>query len=165
MKLAACSAKSDMIAIVRADSPERWAAATRLVSEYAASLDVALDFQDFDHELRSLSTEYAAPNGSFMLAQDGEHSIGCGGIRRFSESACEMKRLYVSPPGRNRGVGRMLAEALIREARTARYQRVLLDTLPSMQGAQALYRLLGFQPVAAYRFNPVPGASFMILEL
>lgn len=154
-----------MINLVRPDSPQLWTAATRLVSEYAASLEIDLAFQGFKRELEHLAMEYSAPHGSFLLAESSGDFVGCGAIRRFSESACEMKRLYVASRCRNQGVGRLLATALLDDARTLGYTSVLLDTLPSMQRAQDLYRSIGFQPVASYRFNPVPGATFLKLDM
>lgn len=76
-----------------------------------------------------------------------------------------MKRLYVRPEGQGRGIGRLLATALIAQARDLGYRSVVLDTLPSMTAAQGLYRSLGFLPTQPYRFNPVAGAVFLKLEL
>ena len=151
--------------VVPVNSPHLWSAAARLVQEYAASLTVDLEFQHFDHELTHLAEVYGPPAGLFLLAEQDGDFVGCGAIRRFSETACEMKRLYVIPAAQNQGIGRLLAHALIEGARGLGYQRVLLDTLPSMRRAQALYRSLGFEEVAGYRFNPVPGSTFMKLEL
>jgi len=154
-----------VVTIVRADAPRLWAAALRLVDEYVASLEVDLDFQDFQRERANLAREYGPPSGAFLMAREAELFLGCGAIRRHTDAACEMKRLYVAPSGRRRGLGRILAEALIGEARRLRYRCMLLDTLPAMQEAQALYRSLGFEATGAYRFNPVPGAGFMRLDL
>lgn len=151
--------------LVRPTSPMLWAEARRLIEEYAASLDLDLGFQDFQHEIESLASEYGHPDGCFVLAKHAETFIGCGGLRRFSESACEMKRLYVAPANRRGGAGRTIAETLIEQARQLGYQAMLLDTLPSMIRAQELYTLLGFKPTAAYRYNPVPGTRFFRLEL
>ncbi len=149
----------------RATSAEHWAAARRLVEEYADALGTDLSFQDFQHEIESLPAQYGPPDGCFLLAEHEGTVVGCGALRRFAEGTCEMKRLYVAPRGRGTGIGRALAQALIAEARTLGYGRMVLDTLPSMHSAQRLYASLGFRPIAPYRHNPVPGASFLELVL
>jgi ribosomal protein S18 acetylase RimI-like enzyme len=124
--------------------------------EYAHGLGVDLSFQDFESEL-------ADPLGFYelVLLEDD----GCVALRRIDERTCEMKRLYVRPADRGSGLGRRLAEAVIAEARERGYRRMLLDTLPQMTAAQALYRSLGFRETEAYRHNPVQGAAFLELEL
>ena len=127
-----------------------------LFREYADSLEVDLSFQDFESEL-------ADPLGFYevvLLAKDG-----CVALRRIDEHTCEMKRLYVRPVTRGSALGRRLAEAVIAEARARGYKRMLLDTLPSMMAAQRLYESLGFRETAAYRHNPVAGATFLELLL
>jgi putative acetyltransferase len=124
--------------------------------EYADSLGVDLSFQDFESEL-------ADPLGFYELVLLAKN--GCVALRRIDAETCEMKRLYVRPAGRRSGVGRKLAEAVITEARARGYRRMLLDTLPEMEAAQALYRSIGFRDTEPYRHNPVPGASFLELEL
>ena len=155
------------LSLVQAASRDQWAAGRRLIEEYAASLGVDLSFQNIDAELDDLQNEYGPPGGALLLARDEEdvRFVGCVAVRRFSDDACEMKRLYVSPGGRGRGLGRILAEAVIAAARRLGYRRMLLDTLPSMQEARRLYLSLGFQPVPPYRFNPVPGTSFLEVNL
>jgi GNAT superfamily N-acetyltransferase len=154
-----------MVALIRPDSPRLWDIARALVEEYAATLGVPLDFQDFAHERRHLPSEYGPPHGMFLLAHQDDAFVGCGAFRRLSDSACEMKRLYVGPSSQTRGIGRMIATALIAEARRIGYREMLLDTLPAMHAAQALYASLGFTPVPPYRLNPVPGAKFLKLDL
>jgi GNAT superfamily N-acetyltransferase len=153
------------VILARVDSAALWIEARRLIEEYAASLDFDLAFQDFDRELQSLDVDYAPPSGAFVLARHEGKWIGCGGVRRFSESACEMKRLYVSPFGRGRGAGRLIAEALIGAARCLGYRTMLLDTTPSMTRAQQIYSSLGFTVAAPYRYNPIEGASYWRLDL
>jgi GNAT superfamily N-acetyltransferase len=132
-----------------------------LVREYAASLPFALDVQDFDRELNELPGDYAPPRGALLLAR----GAGCVGLRPIDGTTCEMKRLYVRPSARGTGIGRRLAEAAITEARTLGYKRIRLDTVPGMDSAQSLYERLGFEDIAPYRSNPIPGARFLELQL
>ena len=127
-----------------------------LLREYADSLGVDLSFQDFESEI-------ADPLGFYELVLLAEG--GCVALRRIDERTCEMKRLYVRPTARGTGLGRRLAEAVIAAGRERGYERMLLDTLPTMAAAQRLYESLGFRETGAYRHNPVPGATFLELEL
>jgi ribosomal protein S18 acetylase RimI-like enzyme len=137
------------------------AVARELFLEYAASLDFDLAFQDFDRELVELPGRYAPPHGAILLAFDGDHAAGCVALRPLEPAVCEMKRLYVRPGWRRRGIGRALAEEAIGRARRLGYATMRLDTVPSMTDALALYRALGFVDIAPYTANPIPGARFL----
>ncbi|HEY2432097.1 MAG TPA: GNAT family N-acetyltransferase [Vicinamibacterales bacterium] len=150
--------------IERAASHDAWAAAELLIREYAASLGVSLEFQHFDDEITHLAREYGPPHGLMLLARGDGDDLGCGALRGLSDDACEMKRLYVRPAAQCRGIGRAIAAALIDEGRRIGYRRMLLDTLPSMHGALALYRSLGFRETEPYRYNPIAGTAFMELR-
>jgi len=157
--------RNPVVSLVRPDSAERWGEARRLLEEYAASLPVDLSFQDFAGEVTRLEMEYGPPRGAMLLAMDDGVSVGCVGLRAWSATKGEIKRLYVVPAARGRGVGRILAQGIVTLAGQLGYTRLVLDTLPSMQSAQALYLSMGFKPTDAYRFNPVPGTSYLELEL
>ena len=146
-----------------------WEEARAILREYAQSLDVDLCFQGFEEELASLPGEYDAPQGTLLLALVDGQVAGCGGFRPLMDSdyanACEMKRLYVRPAFRRFGLGRVLAQALIDDARRAGYSSMLLDTLDDMEAARGLYSLLGFEEIAPYYYNPIAGAHYLKVEL
>jgi len=154
-----------MLKIIEAHSPEHIEIVRRLFREYADSLGFDLSFQNFEQELAELPGDYAPPEGRLYLALEWSRPAGCIALRKLSDDTCEMKRFYVRPLFRGRGIGKKLVTALIGEARQMDYKRILLDTVPSMKRAIVLYRTLGFRPVAPYRENPVPGAAFMELIL
>jgi GNAT superfamily N-acetyltransferase len=136
-----------------------------LFREYAASLDFDLSFQGFEDELARLPGDYGPPHGRLLLARAGGAAAGCVAVRPAGPGDAELKRLYVRPSHRGTGAGRALAQAAIEAARGLGYRRLLLDTVPGMEAAQALYRSLGFEPIPPYRPNPVPGAAFLALRL
>jgi ribosomal protein S18 acetylase RimI-like enzyme len=163
------AAKAPKIELRRAETAEELARARLIFREYAASLEVDLCFQNFEEELAALPGEYAAPSGQLLLAYVDGELAGCGALRRFADSddanACEMKRLYVRPGFRGVGLGRILAQALLDEARRAGYSAILLDTLDDMEAARELYTSLGFVEVPPYYFNPIAGAHYLKAEL
>jgi putative acetyltransferase len=137
-----------------------------LFLEYAASLGFSLCFQNFDNELRSLPGEYAPPEGRLLLAMCHGEVAGCVALHRLEPKVCEMKRLYLRPAFRGRGLGRLLAESIIHEAKMIGYSRMRLDSVePVMKTAVAMYRRLGFREIAPYCSNPMEGAMYMELEL
>jgi GNAT superfamily N-acetyltransferase len=124
---------------------QRLSEVRKLFGEYADSLEINLDFQGFDGELAGLPGEYALPDGCLLIALWEGEVAGCVALRKFSPSICEMKRLYSRPQFRGLGIGRALCEAVIQKARSIGYERMRLDTLPSMRRARALYVSLGFK--------------------
>jgi putative acetyltransferase len=151
------------VTILSASTLADIAQARALFLEYAAESKLDLCFQGFEEELATLPGNYAPPGGCLFLAREGDVTAGCGALRELSEGVSEMKRLFVRPAFRKQGVGRLLAERLIEEARRIGYGSMRLDTLASMHAARALYESLGFQRIPAYYVNPL--AEVVYLEL
>ena len=152
--------------IFQAESSAHIAQARELFLEYAQSLNFSLCFQSFDKELESLPGDYSSPDGRLLLAEYDGRLAGCIALHRLEADICEMKRLYLRPEFRGKGLGRALAETIISEARRAGYTRMRLDTVePVMKTAVEIYRKLGFKEIAPYRPNPVAGTIYLELEL
>jgi ribosomal protein S18 acetylase RimI-like enzyme len=128
-------------------------------------LTFELDFQDFGEELATLPGKYAPPLGAILVAKENGETVGCVAVRPLGEVICEMKRLYVKPAHRGKRLGRDLALAIIEEAKRLGYKVMRLDTTVAMKEASALYRSLGFQPIDAYCYNPLPDAMYFELKL
>ena len=154
------------LSIQQAESPAQMGQARELFLEYAQSLGFSLCFQNFDKELAELPGDYAPPGGRLLLAEIKGELAGCVAMHKFQDGICEMKRLYLRPKFRGKGLGRVLAETVITEASKQGYRSMRLDTVgPVMTDAVAMYRKLGFREIAPYRPNPMPGTLYMELEL
>jgi len=166
---AASRMQAPEIRLVVADSPPLIDAAREVFREYARSLRVDLCFQNFEAELAELPGEYRAPQGQLLLVLVDGELAACGAMRCLRDvdyaNACEMKRLFVRPAFRRFGLGRILAESLLDEARSAGYSAMLLDTLDDMEAARGLYATLGFEEIPPYYFNPIAGAHYLKAEL
>ena len=133
----------------------------QLFAEYARTVDAPCCFADFEEELAEVSSRYAV----LLLAEQDGATAGCVGLRDLDPDTAEMKRLYVRPAYRGRGIGRQLAQAAIAAARGRGCKCVVLDSLASMHAALALYRALDFREVPPYLARPTPGASCFSLSL
>jgi ribosomal protein S18 acetylase RimI-like enzyme len=155
-----------MLKLIEAESQALIAEARRLFEEYAAWVEIDLCFQNFEKELAGLPGAYAPPRGRLLLAIDDDAVAGCIALRDLCDGVCEMKRLFVRPQFQGRGIGRILTEKIIAEARKLGYKRMRLDTLPSkMERAVAVYRSLGFEEIEPYYPNPTTGTLYMELKL
>jgi putative acetyltransferase len=146
-----------MARLVQATGAAEVATVRELFAEYARTVDEPCCFADFDRELAALPGPYRL----FLL----EDAAGCVAVRLLDPQTAEMKRLYVRAAHRGKGLGRALAEAAIGAARESGCARIVLDTLPKMREAQALYGLLGFKRIEPYLREPTPGAICFELRL
>lgn len=154
------------LSIVQATSQADIAHARELFLEYAQSLGFSLCFQNFDRELAGLPGDYSPPEGRLLLAHVEGELAGCVALHKLQPEICEMKRLYLRPEFRGKGLGCVLAKTVIAEARSIGYKVMRLDTVePVMKDAVALYRQLGFYEIEPYRLNPMPGTLYMELQL
>ena len=154
-----------MLTIHPAHTPRDIDTARRLFSAYQAQLGIDLCFQGFAAELAQLPGAYAPPRGCLLLAWNAQQAVGCVALRPLDARRCEMKRLFVQPSARGLGAGRALVQHIVRQAQALGYAELLLDTLPGMAAAQALYREFGFRDVVPYGHNPLPGVRFLALAL
>ena len=152
--------------IFQANSDHDIQQARALFEEYASSVGISLCFQNFDQELRNLPGDYAPPDGRLLLATEDDQLAGCIALRKLEPRVCEIKRLFLRPAYRGQGLGKVLVESIIDEARKLGYTHMRLDTLPGrMDKAIALYQSMGFVDIGPYCENPVESAKFMELEL
>ena len=140
--------------------------ARSLIKEYIDSLTFKLDFQEIEEEFVKFPGEYTlSAKGSLLIAYINNIPIGVIGFRRIDNNICEMKRLYVKKQARGRGIGKYLSLALMERAREFGYKVMRLDTLSRMTSAVLLYRSLGFYEISPYRYNPLPDALYMEIDL
>lgn len=133
-----------------------------LFAEYVAGLGVSLCFQNYDKEVAELPGQYVPPEGRLYLATEEGETAGCIALRKLDDGVCEMKRLYVRGQFRGKGLGKVLVDRVIEDARAIGYNYMRLDTLPGkMDQAIAMYRSLGFKEIDRYYDNPYETALFM----
>jgi putative acetyltransferase len=138
--------------------------AKQLFIEYKNTLNFDLCFQKFDEEISDLPAQYSEPTGCIILCIENDNPIGCVGLRKFKEGVCEMKRLYLRPEARGKGIGRVLANKIVDKAKELGYKKMQLDTIETMKEAIALYKSMGFKEIKPYRYNPLDKVIYMELE-
>ena len=151
--------------IIKAAAEKDFEAAKSLFRQYQQELGEDLCFQRFDEELLQLPAMYGGEDGCLLLAVSGNDYAGCVAIRRKDENTCEMKRLFVKPSYKNQGLGRELAEQIIKEAMLMQYKKMILDTLIRLTPALHLYYNLGFKETFAYYTNPLEGVIYLEKDL
>ena len=147
-------------------------AVKQLISEYTvmlvekdACVKACLQAQDYDGEMEDLRGKYGLPYGRLYLARFQDVPVATAALRKIDDQVCEAKRLFVRPPFRGRGIGRLLMDQVLRDARSIGYKRMVLDTLPFLEAAISLYEQYGFTEIEPYYDNPLPAAIYMALDL
>jgi len=147
--------------IVRAANEQHVGHVQDLFREYWDSFGFTPCFQGFDQELAALPGKYAPSGGALGLALEDGVPAGCVAMRPFDAERCEVKRLYVRPAFRGRGLSHQLMDWVMAQALSVGYREMLGDTMPVMQQALAMYLRMGFEQTGPYSTNPTPGAIFL----
>lgn len=124
----------------------------RLNEEYGINLDIE---SMLVRDMAKLEI-FLPPHGHLLLASEGSRAAGIACMRRIRKDIVEIKRMYVRPEFRGRGIGRALLEALISEAQEIGYPTVRLDSTRFMEAAHSLYRSVGFLEIAPYSESEIP---------
>lgn len=131
-----------------------------LLYEYGEIRNFDAALGDYTGELAGLPGTYTSPTGCLLLATWQEKPAGCVGFKRLDDAYCEMKRMFVRPVFRGKGIGKALLAGILEAAQAAGYAYMRLDTHPSMKAAQDLYQSFGFTEIERYNENPTPGIRF-----
>jgi GNAT superfamily N-acetyltransferase len=139
--------------IVR-DEPFASATSRQLIDAWRVEMSSRI--RDFVPERASMAraADFEPPRGVFVVAWADETAVGCAGLRRLTDGVGEIKRVFVAPAARRRGVARALLTELEDRARTFGYETLRLDTDGGDPGALALFCALGYDPIEDYNANP-----------
>ena len=156
---------NNIISYCRATTDDDYDNAKQLFQEYALSICINLEFQEFDKELQIIKEMYGSSFGGIILVKDDENFIGCIGIRKIGDTVGEIKRMYIKPAYQKRGLGRELLKKALELAKSCGYSTIRLDTLQDMLPAIRLYKEAGFYEIRAYYFNPMATAVYFEKQL
>ncbi len=154
----------DQVSIKTAQTNADYLLAKKLILEYSTWLGFDLSFQNFDEEMEGLPEMYNEENGGLFLAVKNNVVVGVAGLRRFSTTESEVKRMFVKEEARGFGIGKLLLQKCIETARKTGYKKIKLDTADFMQTAIKLYTDNGFVEIPAYRYNPHKAARYFELD-
>lgn len=138
---------------------------TQMLVSLDPSFQLYLDIQHYSEEVDNLRAKYSPPDGRLYHLRVDSESAGCVALRKLDEDRCELKRLYVRPVFRGRGLSRLLIERILSDASSIGYRTILLDTLPELESAVNLYLKYGFEYTGCYNDSPVDKTIFMKKEL
>lgn len=171
--LVAAAGTPPSVRIAHASTVPEYEMAGQLISEYVAwcraryrrrawMVDRYFGEDALRQEVADIASAYAAPHGAFLIAKVHGQAAGCVALRGLGGGAAEVKRLYVRPEFQGFGIGRSLLITLIALARRKQVTSLLLETGDLLSEAQALYRMLGFKPVANYSDAPSDAQEHLI---
>lgn len=132
-----------------------------LIVTYTNWLGLDLSFQNLASELEDPAQKYAPPHGAMLVAVEDARVLGMVAWHWIDDGMCEMKRLFVVPKARGKGIARMLVAAILKSARDAGGREMVLDTLEKMLPARGLYASFGFTPCEPYYHNPLDGVVYL----
>jgi GNAT superfamily N-acetyltransferase len=121
---------------------------TKLI--FSHQFGINLDANTFFEQYMTQLHEFMPPSGRLILAQYEAKIAGCTCLRKIGEDIGEIKRMYVSPEFRRKGIGRALLGTIINEASSIGYSKIRLDSAPFAKEAHTLYRVYGFQDIEPY---------------
>jgi GNAT superfamily N-acetyltransferase len=117
----------------------------RLADDLGMRFDQPDQVMEQHHQaFRAELPKLVGPRGRLVVARLGGRAVGVGGLKPVDDTTAEIKRMYVRPEARGRGIGRALLERLLADALAEGYDIARLETLSFMTEAHALYRSLGF---------------------
>lgn len=123
-----------------------------IIREFGISSDVNAILEQDMAKLQ----QFVPPEGRLLLGEYENEIAGCVCLRKIGEDVGEIKRMYVRPEFRRKGIGKSLLQAIIHEAHQIGYAKIYLDTTPFAKEAQVLYRNLGFQEISPYAESEIP---------
>ena len=129
--------------------------ASRLLAAMVAEMNELYGDIEFPGMPSATPADFAAPAGAFLVGFHEDEAVCAGGIKPIAPDAAEIKRMYVVPGARRRGIARALLRALEEAARERGYAFVRLDTGPLQRGAMALYAAEGYTEIANFNANPI----------
>ncbi len=147
-----------MLKIIQVETDEHKSHIQKLFWEYfnetklifSHQFGINLDANTFFEQYMTQLHEFIPPSGRLLLGKYEAKIAGCICLRKIGEDVGEIKRMYVRPEFRRKGIGRSLLEAIINEAIYIDYSKIRLDSAPFAKEVQALYRLFGFQDIEPY---------------
>ena len=144
-------AGSEVFVVVDPLAPD----AQQSMAAYFAELDRRFDggFDPGD-ALSAAGESFRPPAGCFVVARDATGTIGCAGVQFLDPDTGEIKRMWISPSARGRGLGRRLLQHLEAIVTQSGRSRVLLDTNGSLKEAIAMYGSAGYREIGPYNDNP-----------